>query len=201
MNSAASAPLPLRNVLIEVRQVQSHEASYSALQSGGRVRIDGTGAVDMQGRLRAQQGQATQSDRAAQQVLVLNGRSARIALNLSTPMRVVQSYVRNGALVVVPSTLIWQAATGFSATPRWESGNSAELEVSTQQAPAMAAGVAHTGGMSGGQASSTLVLPLATWVTLAQSDTESDQTRADLGGHVSADSHQRSEVQVRLTLP
>ena len=207
INSIANSPLPLRNVLIEVRQIQNRDAQTTALQSSGTVHADSAGNLGVQGQIQARQGQQRQSDSAAQQVLVLNGRSARISLGSRTPMRVVQTFVRNGTLVAVPTTLIWEAGTGFTATPRWDGSNTVELELGAQQtnssnAMGSAAGGAGSLGRSTLQTTtSTLAVPLGTWVTVAKSDTDSDGQRNDLGGNARWATQATSEVQVRLTLP
>lgn len=206
-NSIANSPLPLRNVLIEVRQVQSRDAQTSAVQSSGTLHADNTGNLGVHGQLQARQGQQRQSDNSAQQVLVLNGRSARVNLGARTPMRVVQTFVRNGALIAVPTTLIWEAGTGFTATPRWNGSNTVELELGAQQT----SGSNAMGGAAGGTGSvgrptlqtttSTLAVALGEWTTVAQSDTNSDSQRNDLGGNARWSTQATSEVQVRLTLP
>ena len=194
-------------MLIEVRQIQNRDAQTTALQSSGTVHADSAGNLGVQGQIQARQGQQRQSDNAVQQVLVLNGRSARINLGSRTPMRVVQTFVRNGTLVAVPTTLIWEAGTGFTATPRWDGSNTVELELGAQQtnssnAMGSAAGGAGSLGRSTLQTTtSTLAVPLGTWVTVAQSDTDSDGQRNDLGGNARWATQASSEVQVRLTVP
>ncbi len=210
INSIANSPLPLRNVLIEVRQVQSRDAQTTALQSSGTVHADSAGNLGVQGQIQARQGQQRQSDNAVQQVLVLNGRSARINLGARTPMRVVQTFVRNGTLIAVPTTLVWESGTGFSATPRWNGSNTVELELGAQQTSASSA----MGGSAGGMGSagnvgrptfqtttSTLAVSLGEWTTVAQSDTDSDGQRSDVGGNARWATQASSEVQVRLTVP
>lgn len=82
------APLPLRNLLVEVRQGEASTlAQRSAGIDGARVEIGGTsgtrGSVDAQldARSRTSSGQATQ------QLLVLNGGSAELNLGTSTPLQ------------------------------------------------------------------------------------------------------------------
>jgi hypothetical protein len=202
-NFIANSPLPLRNVLIEVRQVQSNETHNDALESSGALHINNTGDVAVQGQLHARQGQQRQFDSAVQQVLVLNGRSAHIHLGNRTPMRVVQTLVRNGTLIVVPTTLLWETGTGFNAIPRWDGSNRVELELGAQQASGASAvtGSGADGRPTFQMTTSTLAIALGTWVTVARSDTQSEGQRGDLSGNTRWNAQANSEVQVRLTLP
>jgi hypothetical protein len=203
IHSIANSPLTLRNVLIEVRQVQSSDTQNDALESSGALQINKTGDLSVQGQLHARQGQQRQFDSAVQQVLVLNGRSARIHLGSRTPMRVVQTIVRNGTLVAVPTTLVWEAGTGFNAIPRWDGSNIVELELGAQQASGSSAmkGSGADGKPTFQMTTSTLAIALGTWVTVALSDTQSEGQRSDLSGNARWNAQANSEVQVRLTLP
>ena len=168
INSIASpSPLPLRNVLIEVRQIQHSERPSAAAQG-------------------------QQSDAATQQVLVLNGRSAHIGLITRTPMRVVQTWMRNGTLVVVPGTVLLDTTTGFTATPRWDGSDTMELEVAAAQTS--------SAGRSSLHSSSVVAVPLGTWVTLAQSATQEISQRTGTAGPPQWSEQADSEVQVRVTL-
>lgn len=200
INSVANTGgLPLRNIQIEVRQVLRNERQQSGLQASGDLQIGADGQVDTQARLRLRQQQAQQSTTASQQVLVLNGRSARIALRTSTPMRVVQTLVRNGTVIVTRGMVLLDATTGFLATPRWDGSNQAELELAASQvappATSMPVGATQTSG-----ATSTLVLPLGEWVTVAESDQDSRSSGSGLGGGASEAAQQASALQVRLSV-
>ncbi len=197
---AASTPLPLRNVLIEVRQVQQTQAQDSGAQVSGSVGL-GIGAWG-QGQIQARQGQSQRSGTATQQVLVLNGRSARVAVATQVPLRVLQTYVRHGVVVAVAGTLILEAGTGFSATPRWDGSDRVELEISAAQAlqgERTLRGDAPATSQSA-QAHSVLVVPLDTWVTVAESDTQSGGSGSSLGGQGQWAEQANSVLQVRLTV-
>lgn len=142
--------------------------------------------------------QGQQSDAATQQVLVLNGRSAHIGLITRTPMRVVQTWMRNGRLVLVPGTVLLDANTGFNATPRWNGSDTMELEVAAAQT-AEAGATGYTGQPTL-QSSSVLVVPLDAWVTLAQSATQGISQRTDAEGQAQWSEQADSEVQVRVML-
>lgn len=172
-----ASTLPLRNLQIEVRQVQREEAARAAITSGGMAR-DKTRA---------------NAATAHQQVLVLNGQRASIALRNTTSLRLVQTFVHNGALVVVPGTVLMEAGTGFEATPRWDGQDQVELEL----AAAQGRGTYH------GQTASTttlLVLPLGEWVTVAETAHETSGTRAGLSGTDNWNTQTGTEVQIRVNV-
>jgi hypothetical protein len=178
--------LPLRNLLVEVRQVQSDES-----------RVTGVG-LDSAGRLTGQAGQTQGSASAVQQTLVLNGRTARIALQTSTPLRLYQTVVRGGQVLVIQGSVLLEAGTGFSATPRWDGGSDVELELAAQQA------LQHANTPPGAQAnattSSVVRLPLNTWSTVGESDQNSQGDQSGLTGVQNTSGRRRTEVQVRISV-
>lgn len=190
-------PLPLRNLQIEVRQVQHEDSQRAGLESHGGVRVNPDGSVAVAGQVRAQDTQARQSGTAVQQVLVLNGRSAHIALRTDTPVRLMQTFARNGVLVFTQGTVLLQRGTGFRATPRWDGSDRVELEIAAQQA--LNTSVAGAGQASSSTAS-VLVLPLGEWMTVAQSEQQTSDNRSGLGGTVTQASQTSTDVQVRLTV-
>jgi hypothetical protein len=193
---AKSNPLPLRNLQIEVRQVQHEDVQRAGLESHGGVRVNPDGSVALAGQVQAKDTQARQSGTAVQQVLVLNGRSAHIALRTDTPVRLMQTIARNGVLVFTQGTVLLQKGTGFRATPRWDGSDRVELEIAAQQA--LNTSVASTGQASNSTAS-VLVLPLGEWMTVAQSEQQTSDSRSGLGGMVNQASQISTDVQVRLT--
>lgn len=206
-NSTAS--LPLRNVQIEVRQVQREDGQRSGVQGNTRVDVGTNGLggqgsqISINGQLQVEQRQSRQSNSATQYALVLNGRSTRISLGTSTPLRLMQTYFRNGALFMTPGTVMLQTNTGFVATPRWDGSDRVELEISAQQAvPAGTAsrGLAGVGISQTSSTSSTLVLPLGEWTTVAQSEQDSSGASSGLGGTAEQSARSGYDVQVRLTI-
>jgi hypothetical protein len=130
---------------------------------------------------------------AQQQVLVINGRSASVALRSSTPLRLMQTRFRGGRPYLVPGVVLLDASTGFIATPRWDGSDVAELELSaTQASPAMPG----ARGLQGSSSASSVYVNLGEWVTVAESAVDSQGS-----GWGGTDSRQqRSELQVRLTV-
>lgn len=200
MNSGASAnKLPLRNIQIEVRQVQHGSQERSGVQASGSVELDNHGNSDVQLRLQLRDRQDQHSSTAQQQVLVLNGRSAAIALRSSTPFRLMQTQFRNGMPIQVPGVVLLDASTGFSAIPRWDGSDVIELELSATQAGApsnLGRGMPPTSTRS----ASTLMIPVGEWVTVAQSDQGSQSSSSGWGGQSAQSAQQVSELQVRLTV-
>lgn len=194
MNIARAAPdlgakvdaLPLRNLMVEVRQVQSND-----------TRAAGVG-VDANGRLTGQAGQTQNNASATQQILVLNGRTARIALQTTTPLRLRQTVVRGGQVLVIQGTVLLEAGTGFSATPRWDGGEAVELELAAQQAVQSAN--APLGAQANASTSSVVRLPLNVWSTVGESDQSSQNDQSGLSGVQNTSDRRRTEVQVRISL-
>jgi hypothetical protein len=183
---AKTGSLPLRNLLVEVRQIQSDQS-----------RVAGVG-VDTAGRLTGQAEQTQDSANAVQQTLVLNGRTARIALQTTTPLRLRQTVARGGQVLVVQSTVLLEAGTGFSATPRWEGGDDVELELAAQQA--LHTTNAPPGAQANASTSSVVRLPLNTWSTVAESDQSSQGDQSGLTGVQNTSGRRRTEVQVRISV-
>jgi hypothetical protein len=181
---ATTEALPLRNLLVEVRQVQSDES-----------RVAGVG-VDSAGRLTGQAGQTQGSANAVQQTLVLNGRTARIALQTTTPLRLRQTVVRGGQVLVIQGTVLLEAGTGFSATPRWDGRDGVELELAAQQALHNAP----LGAQANASTSSVVRLPLNTWSTVGESDQSSQGDQSGLTGVQNTSGRRRTEVQVRISV-
>lgn len=194
INSVATQTrLPLRNIQIEVRQVQRGRRTQSGIQASGSVELDSSGNVDVQARFRLRDQQGQQDSTAQQQVLVLNGRSASIALRNSIPYRLMQTQFRNGRPILVQGTVLLDASTGFSATPRWDGTELAELDlVATQAAPSSSPLQSAT------SSASTLLVAMGQWITVAESDQDSSGTGSFGQG---AESDQRAtQLQVRLTV-
>jgi hypothetical protein len=181
---ANPAPLPLRNLLIEVRQVQSDDSQRAGVELGNRPGV--------------QMNQSRNSGSATQQALVLNGRPVRLGLQTTTPIRLLQGFVRNGRLVTTVGTVLLEAGTGFSATPRWDGGALVELELAAQQA--LRSGSALPGATATSATSSVLALPLDEWTTVGESEQSSQSNGSGLTGGQQQSGVVRTEVQVRVSL-
>jgi hypothetical protein len=187
--------LPLRNLLIEVRQDDGRSTSSERIGADVDARLQpGRSEVDIA--IEARRRESTRSGGAQQQVLVLNGRPAAISLGSGVPLRLRQFIVQNGVRRSVPGTIWVQAGTGFTATPVWEGGDAVYLElVATQGRQPLGPGAS---------TSTTLLLPLDEWTTIADSEDVQDQRQnaAGLGGggRDTRSSSQSLRVQVRVSV-
>lgn len=193
--TAGVAPLPLRNLLIEVRQDDGRSNSSERVAADVNARVQpGRSEVDIG--IEARRRESNSSGRAQQQVLVLNGRPAAINLGSSVPLRLRQLVTLGGVRRSVPGTVWLQAGTGFTATPIWEGGDTVYLELAATQGRQPLAPQAST--------SSTVLLPLDEWTTVADSEDVQDnrQNAAGLvgGGRDTRSSSQSLRVQVRVSL-
>lgn len=191
-NDGAASSLPLRNLQIEVRQVEQNSSTRERLDASATARLQpgDSGAVITLG---AQSSQSGRSGNTQQQVLVLNGRRAAIVLRNTVALRLLQSFQRQGRWVTVPGTVWLQAGAGFAATPRWDGGDAVELEISTLQGRNPLAGEAAS-------ASTAIVLPLDEWMTIAESDQSQDSQQSGLRSSTRDASQSQLRVQVRISL-
>lgn len=182
--SAQTSALPLKNLLIEVRQNRS-----DASQSQG---IDVTQGMPLQSSSRNSEARTLQTS------LVLNGRSVRLMSGTTAPLRLSQSYLRNGVIVVLPSTVWLEAGTGFMATPRWAGDDFVELVLDAQQATNS---LPNASGAVGQQSSSTQVLvPLNEWATIAHGDSAQDGQQSGIGQMRNRQEQGSFSLQVRISV-
>lgn len=182
---AQDAALPLKNLLIEVRQTQQQEA-----QSQG---------VNVIGGPPLQSSSRSLDARSSQQSLVLNGRPVRLLSGTNTPWAFYQSYLRNGVIVVLPSTVWVQSGTGFMATPRWRGDGFVELELQAQS------DLGNRGTMPGQvpqqSSASQVLVPLNEWTTVARSDSGQDSQQNGIGQMRNSQSQGSTSLQVRISVP
>jgi len=193
--SGVVAPLPLRNLLIEVRQDDGESSSRERVAGEVAARVQ-PGSTEARVSIDAQGRQLDRRGSAQQQVLVLNGRPAAIVLGVNVPLRLRQLVTQGGVRRSVPGTVWLQAGTGFTATPVWEGGDSVYLELAATQGRQPLGQSAST--------STTLLLPLDEWMTVADSEDvqENRQGAAGLGGggSDSRSSRQSLRVLVRVSV-
>lgn len=192
INSGAPAELPLRNLLIEVRQLDVSRTEREQLDAAARVQVQpGNSSAALA--LGVQATQTERSGNAQQQTLVLNGRRTAIVLRNTVGLRVLQSFQHQGRWVTVPGTLWLQAGTGFDATPRWDGGDTVELELATLQGRNALAGESASTRTS-------VMLPLGEWMTVAESEQTQDGQHSGLVSRSRDASQSRLQVQVRVNL-
>lgn len=187
-----AASLPLRNLQIEVRQIDQDSSTREHLDAEVAARVQ-AGQSSATFGLTAQGEQRNRSDNTQQQVLVLNGRRAAIVLRNTVALQLLQSFQRRGVWVTVPGTVWLQAGTGFDATPRWAGGDTVELELSTLQGRQPLAGESV-------RTSTAIVLPLGEWMTVAESEQAQDSQQSGLTGSSRTSSQSVLRVQVRVSL-
>ena len=188
-------PLPLRNVLIEVRQDDGQSGERERLGAGINARIQpGRSEADIT--IDAQSRRFERSGTAQQQVLVLNGRPATIVLGNSVPLRLRQLIITHGVQRLVAGTAWLQAGTGFTATPVWDGSDRIYLQLAATQGRQVGGTAAST--------STTLMLPLDEWTTVAESEETLDDQQGAQGlagaGRERRSGNTRLSVQVRLSV-
>ncbi len=153
------AVLPLRNLQIEVRQAGSDASQRSSVDAQGRVIVQ-PGRSRAEGVVSIDQTRTSQSRQLQQQALVLNGRSVSFTLGHTVPMRVVQVLVYKDSLHMVPTAVLIDRNSGFTARPLWYGDAVAEVEISVTLAQ----------GTRQSTVSTTLPVQLNEWITIAQVD-------------------------------
>lgn len=182
---AQSDALPLKNLLIEVRQTQQEDTQSQGLNVVGGMPL--------------QSSKRTLDARSTQQSLVLNGRPVRLMLGSSTPWALYQSFLRNGVVVVLPSTVWVQSGTGFMATPRWTGDGFVELALQAQSDMGQNGALP---GQSRQQSSAAQVLvPLNEWTTVARSDTGQESQQSGIGQMRNSQTQGSTHLQVRISVP
>jgi hypothetical protein len=182
---ANPAVLPLRNLQIEIRQTGSDASQRSSVDAQGRVILQpshsrGEGVVGID------QSRSTQSRSLQQQALVLNGRSVSFTLGQTVPLRVVQVLVYKDALHLVPTSILIDRNSGFTARPLWYGDEVAEVEISTMLAQ----------GTRQSKVSTTLPVQINEWITIAQ--TEDTQSSSSSGVLSRSSEHGQSSLRVEM---
>lgn len=190
--SGNAASLPLRNLQIEVRQIDQDSRMRERIDADIAARLQ-PGQSGLALGIGAQDQQTERHGNSQQQVLVLNGRRATILLRNTVALQLLQSFQRRGVWVTVPGTVWLQAGTGFDATPRWAGGDTVELELSTLQGRQPLAG-------ESARTSTAIVLPLGEWMTVAESEQAQDSQQSGLTGGGRTSSQSMLRVQVRVSL-
>jgi hypothetical protein len=196
--AVAAGPLPLRNLVVEMRVVEGVAATErgaaggASVSIGSRGRVDGNAAVVVQGRTQNQQQDLQQ------RVLVLNG--SRATLRLARGQLVDDTEVAWtpwGPAAAVRSQWV-ELVNGMDVWPRWPGGNApVTLEIAAQSA---GRATLNAGQLPPPQLTSltTVQAPLGEWVEVAQ--LQRRQATVTSGFGASTASGQRS-LQVRVSLP
>jgi len=186
------AVLPMKNLQIEIRQIGSEAAQRSSVDTQGRVILQpgnsrGAGAVSID-QIRSMQSRSLQ-----QQALVLNGRSVSFSLGQTMPLRVVQVLAFNGNLHFVPSTILIDRNSGFSARPLWYGDDEAEVEISTTRSQ-------NPQGSRQTSASTTLQVQINEWITIAQSEESQNSSASGVLSQSGEQTQSNFRVEMRVTV-
>lgn len=190
----AQAALPLRNLLVELRQsdeasLQRESAGAGAVVIGSDGRVSGGVTIGAQTRSRDAAGDSVQ------QLRVLNGGRGSLRLARAEPLEFVQVWWTPQGVQAMPATVWAETGRGFVVQPRWPGGAApVTVEVSAE-------GGSGTGAAERSQLLTTLQLPMGEWVTIASSAATRSSERSgaatrDIGTRRSA-----FVVQMRVTAP
>ena len=189
---ATAQPLPLRNLLVELRQSDASAAQRERAAAGGSVVIGSDGHVSGGVGIGAQVRSRDAAGDSVQQVRVLNGGRAGVRLARAVPLEFVQIVWTPQGAQVLPSTVWTETGRGFVVQPRWPGGAApVTVEVSAEGG----------GAAERTQVLTTVQLPLGEWVTIASSAASTSERRS--GGWATHEAERSSSlvVQMRVTTP
>jgi hypothetical protein len=182
---ANPAVLPLRNLQIEIRQTGNDSVQRSNIDAQGRVILQ-PGNSRGDAIIGIDQSRSNQTRNFQQQALVLNGRSVSFTLGQTVPLRVVQVLIYKDAVNLVPSAVLIDRNSGFTARPLWYGNEVAEVEISTTLAQ----------GARQSKVSTTLPIQMNEWITIAQ--TEDAQTSSTSGALSRSSEQAQSSLRVEM---
>lgn len=186
---ANPAVIPLKNLLIEIRQIGRETAQRSSVDAQGRVILQ-PGSSRAAGSVSIDQNRSTQSRSLQQQALVLNGRSVSFTLGQTVPLRVVQVLNYKEVLNLVPTTVLIDRNSGFTARPLWYGDEVAEVEISTTL----------TQGTRQSKVTTTLPIQMNEWITIAQSEDAQTSSSSGILSRSSEQGQSSLRVEMRVTV-
>lgn len=223
----ASAQVPARNLLVSWRVVSSVDAQQSraGVRQGGLV-IDSRRGVIGQGGVELSTRQLERDQQTHQQILVLNGRKARLDLRQQRPITQWQWVAQLGTagqggsggwsggqqggqgvqpqVGLVAQTLWVDAGQGLTATPRWSGGKTATVELEAE-APAHPERPFTQDAQGTPPArlvvQTALSVPLGEWVPVAQTNRQEDVQRRGMLSTQSVSSDDQAVLEIRVSLP
>jgi hypothetical protein len=136
------------------------------------------------------QSRSTQSRSLQQQALVLNGRSVSFTLGQTVPLRVVQVLIYKDVLNLVPTTVLIDRNSGFTARPLWYGDEVAEVEISTTL----------TQGARQSKLSTTLPVQINEWITIAQWEDAQSSNSSGILSRSSEQAQSSLRVEMRVTV-
>jgi hypothetical protein len=209
----AAERLPLRNLLVEVRQ---GDESQLRTQGGGiqqgAVVVGPNGEVLARGGVTFEARGRSDARSTSQQVSVLNGGRAAVRIGESVPMQWLQWAWTPRGPVVVAETGFVETGRGFVVQPRWPGGEApVSVEVHTEASDRASGGMPSRhapdgqllpeGSLQQAGVLTTVQLPLGEWVTVARSgDTQTSHERGVLSSR-DAQGQRGFVLQMRVTAP
>jgi hypothetical protein len=195
------AALPLRNLLVEVRQSEHTrtQEQQAGVSSGGVVvrsdgQVSGSAGVTLQAGSQARDGGVTQ------QVRVLNGAQASVRLSRALALQWWQVTWTPQGVQALPGVQWLEAARGFVVRPAWPGGDQpVQVEVSAEGARLQADPAAP--GTDGRRVLTTVQVPLGQWVTIASSDDTAGRSERGVLSSREAQSARQEVVELRVTAP
>lgn len=192
--------LPLRNVVVELRQTDDSTASGQSTGVGGSgVTIGAGGQVRGNVGIGSEARSRDQARDTVQQVRVLNGGQASVRLAHSAPLQFVQVIWTAQGVQVLPATYWSESAQGFTVRPRWPGGSApVTVEISAESGGDMPS---RDGANERRRVLTTVQLPLDEWVTIASTaDSASDRRSGPLSSR-DVERSRRQLVQMRVSAP
>ena len=219
----AWAQLPARNLLVSWRVVSSADVTRerAGVRQGGLV-IDSRRGVSGQAGVELSTRQLERDQQTHQQILVLNGRKARLDLREQRPITQWQWVAQLGTggqgsgnaggggqgvqpqVGLVAQTLWVDSGQGLSATPRWSGGKAATVELEAES-PAQP-GRPFSQDAQGAPparlvAQTTLNVPLGEWVAVAQTHRQEEVQRRGMLSTQSISADEQAVLEIRVSLP
>ncbi len=209
-----AAGLPLRNLLVELRQGEAtrFEADEAGVGSGSFVvGADGRASARVGVTLEARGRDATAD--AVLRVQVINGGRAALRVGASVPLQWLEWVATPAGPIAIVGSQRVETGRGFVVRPRWPGGDApVTVELHSESATLATGGLPSRhapdgqplpdGAVDRSGLLTTLQLPLGQWVTVASSG--SDERRPPQRDALSVRSlarEQREIVQLRITLP
>jgi hypothetical protein len=221
---SAWAQLPARNLLVSWRVVTSADATRerAGVRQGGLV-IDSRRGVSGQAGVELSTRQLERDQQTHQQILVLNGRKARLDLREQRPITQWQWVAQLGTggaaqgggsggqqgvqpqVGLVAQTLWVDSGQGLSATPRWSGGKgpvTVELEAESPAQPGRPFSQDAQGAPPARLvAQTTLSVPLGEWVPVAQTNRQEEVQRRGMLSTQSVSADEQAVLEIRVSLP
>jgi len=205
--TATERPLPQRNLLVQWRVLVAGQLKRSNQGvRAGEVVIDSQRGVSGKAAITWSTATLDDEDHLDGQVLVLNGAEARLLMNRQQPVlnwfwschpAPCSPATSQQGRVGVSTTWV-DRGQGLKVQPRWPGGN-APLEMGFEVE-------ADTDGQASGEqrrVQSTVMMPMETWVTVAESSGQSDRRTQQQAGLYSTDESRQSQwlLQIRVRRP